>query len=331
MSVTDGIEVVRALRDAPAWLTDVAAAVTFLGDAEFYLLAFPLLYWSVHRRLGLQLGVVLLLSASVNAVLKLAWHAPRPSFLDPSLGVVEEHTYGVPSGHAQNAMALWGLLGVELRTRTAAVASGALVLALAWSRLQLGVHYPVDTAVGLAVGALLLLAYLRWRQPVTAWLAARPPSHRVGVALAASLGLLGMAVLARVVLAGSSVPSTWIGADPADPPYSLEAAVVATAALFGIAAGAVVVHERGGFRTDGTWWRRALRYPVGIVGVAVLALGLGDTPTGDDVGALALRWVQYALIGLWIGGLAPLTFVALGLAHGRSAAAADAVPDARER
>jgi membrane-associated phospholipid phosphatase len=308
------MEVVRALRESPAWLTDVAEGITFLGDSEFYLLAFPLLYWSVSRRLGLQLGVILLLSASVNAILKLALHTPRPLFLEPELGVVEESSYGLPSGHSQNAMAMWGLLAVELRTRVAAAACGLLILALAWSRLQLGVHHPLDTVVGLGVGALLLVAYLRWRGPIAAWLASQPPWRRIAVALATSLGLLALAVIARVALAGSSIPADWIGADPGDPPFSLESAVVATGALFGIVAGAVLVHERGGFETDGTWWRRALRYPLGLFGVAVLWLGFGDAPTGDDVVALAVRYVQYALIGLWIGGLAPLVFVRLGLA-----------------
>lgn len=308
------MELVRTLGEAPSWLTDVAQVVTFLGDSEFYLLAFPLLYWSVHRRIGLQLGVILLLSASLNAVLKLVFHTARPSFLEPALGVVEEHSYGLPSGHSQNAMALWGLLAVELRRPAARVACGVLVLALAWSRLQLGVHFPIDTVVGLTVGAVLLAAYVRWRGPVTAWLTDQPPLRRVGAALAASLGLLALAVLARLALAGSTVPADWVGVDPTDPPFSLESAVVATAALFGIVAGSILVHERGGFRTDGSWWQRALRYPVGLVGVAVLWLGLGDDPTGDDLVALAVRWVQYGLIGVWIGGLAPLLFVALRLA-----------------
>lgn len=57
-----------------------------------------------------------------------------------------------------------------------------------------------------------------------------------------------------------------------------------------------------------------MRYPIGLVGVAAIWLGLGAEPTGDLVSALIVRFVQYGLIGLWIGGLAPLLFVALKLA-----------------
>lgn len=308
------MEVVRTLQDAPPWVTDVAEVITFLGDAEFYLLAFPLLYWSISRRLGLHLGIILLLSASINAILKMSLASPRPGFLEPDLAVTGETSYGLPSGHSQNAVALWGLLAAELRSRWWWLFSATLILALGWSRLQLGVHFPIDTLLGFAVGGVLLVAYLRLRGPVTDWFGRHSPWQQVGLAFGASMALVGLAVVARLALAGSSVPAEWVGIDPADPPFSLDSAVTASSTLFGIISGVVLLGRRGGFETDGTWWRRALRYPIGLVGVAVIWLGLGSDPTGDDVAALVLRYVQYGLIGLWIGGLAPLLFVRLGLA-----------------
>lgn len=307
------MELVRALQGAPPWATDVAEVVTFLGDSEFYLLAFPLLYWSVSRRLGLQLGVILLLSASINAILKLGFSTARPSFLEPELGLIEESSYGIPSGHAQNAVALWGLLAAERRSWWW-LACGALILALGWSRLQLGVHFPVDTLAGFAAGGVLLVLFLRWRAPVTTWFNQHAPSRRVGIALSGSLALIGIAVLVRAVLGSTSVPVDWIGTNPGDPPFSLDAVVTASSALFGLITGTVLLGERGGFETDGAWWRRALRYPIGLIGVAVLWLGLGDDPTGDALPAIVILFVQYSLIGLWIGGGAPLLFVALRLA-----------------
>lgn len=308
------MEVVRTLQGAPPWVTDVAEAITFLGDAEFYLLAFPLLYWSVSRRLGLHLGVILLLSASANAILKLGFATPRPVFLEPDLGLRAETSYGVPSGHAQNAVALWGLLAVELRSRWWWLFSGVMILTLGWSRLQLGVHFPIDTLIGFTVGAVLLALYVRLREPASVWFGQFSPWRRVGLALAASLGLIGLAVIARFALAGHTVPADWIGADPDHPPFNLDAAVTASSALFGILSGTVLLEQRGGFRTDGVWWRRALRYPIGIIGVGVLAFGLGIDAASGDLRALVWLFVQYGLIGLWIGGLAPLLFIRLGLA-----------------
>lgn len=309
------MEVIRTLQQAaPTWVTDLAAVVTVLGDAEFYLLAFPLLYWSLDRRLGLQLGVMLLLSASLNAILKIGVASPRPSFLEPGLAETGATGYGLPSGHAQNAVALWGLLAAELRSRWWWLFSVLLILALGWSRLQLGVHYPIDTVTGFTVGGLLLLAYLRFRTPVTVWFVRHSAWQQVGIAFGLSIVLVGLGAAARLGLAGSSVPTTWVGIDPADPPYSLDSVVTAAATLFGIASGLVLLGRRGGYETDGTWWRRVLRYPVGLVGVAIIYLALGTGPTGDDALALVVRYVQYGLIGLWMSVGAPLLFVRLRLA-----------------
>lgn len=322
------MDVVRVLQSGPPWLRDVAEVVTFLGDAEFYLLAFPLLYWSISRKLGLHLGMILLLSASLNAVLKLTFATPRPIFLDPELGAIGETSYGVPSGHSQNAVALWGLLAAEMRSRAWWVFSVTVILLLGWSRLQLGVHFPIDTVVGFTVGAALLVAYLRWREPVMTWFEQHSPTRQVGVAFALSLLIIGLAVIARVALTGGSVPTDWIGIDPEDPPYSLDAAVTATSALFGIISGIILLRQRGGFSSDGTWWRRALRYPIGLAGVAAIWLGLGAAPTGDDVVRLVIRYIQYGLIGVWIGGLAPLLFITLRLAPSSVAALPAHPPDA---
>ena len=296
-------------------LTDVAQAVTFLGDEEFYLLIFPLLYWSVRRRLGIEVGVILLLSAGLDEILKLAFHTPRPSFLEPEVGLRHETSYGLPSGHSQNAVAVWGLLAAQLRSRWWWVAAGLLILALGWSRLQLGVHFLGDTLVGFAVGALVLVAFLMWREPVTRWLAGRGPWRQVAAVFGVSLAMIGLGVLAQTLLAGDSVPETWVGIDPDEPPYSLAGVVTAASALFGFASGIVFVGARGGFDSGGAVWRRVVRYPVGLVGVLVFWAGLDAVfPDGYDAVAMTFRYVRYALTGFWIGGLAPLVFVRTGLA-----------------
>ena len=37
-------------------------------------------------------------------------------------------------------------------------------------------------------------------------------------------------------------------------------------------------------------------------------------PEGDDLVALLIRYLRYALVGLWVAGLAPLVFIKLQLA-----------------
>lgn len=317
------LEMIRTLQDRMGWLTPVMHIATFLGDADFYLLVFPLLYWSVSRRLGLRLGVMLLLSAGVNGVLKLGSGSPRPFFLDPDVGLVDETTFGIPSGHAQNAVAVWGTLAAELRRRWTWVAAVGLMLLLGWSRIHLGAHFPVDTVTGWAVGVVLLGAYLRRREPVAAWLTRLGPAATLGVAFASSLVLIGVGAVVRTSYAGWSTPAAWIGAGESGlegGATGLSTVVTPAAALFGLAAGAVVLHGRGGFDTAGPVRARILRYPVGLAGMVVLWQGLGAVfPDGETVVALAARYLRYALVGAWATGGAPLVFRSLGLAAPRAA------------
>lgn len=310
-----GLGFVQAVQDRAGWLTSVASAITWLGDEEFYVLVFPVLVWSVHRTVGIHLAVVFLLSASLNGIGKLASRTPRPSFLDPSLALRAESTFGVPSGHAQNAVVVWGYLAAAVRRRWPWIAAGVLMVLLGVSRLALGVHFPVDTLVGWGIGALLLLAYLRWQVPVTARVAAMRPRGQLWLGFGVSIGLVLLAVTVRVVFIGWELPAAWIGVDPAHHPMQVSAVVTPAATLFGVVAGLVFVRNRGGFSTDGPWWQRALRVPVGLVGVAVLWFGLGELfPGGEDPIALAFRYLRYASVGMWAAGLAPLLFVRLGLA-----------------
>ena len=312
------LELVRWLQDRLGWLTPVMRLATFLGDADFYLLVFPLLYWSVSRRLGLRLGVMLLLSAGLNGVLKLSSASPRPLFLDPAVGLVHETTFGIPSGHAQNAVAVWGTLAAEVRRRWAWIVAIVLMLLLGVSRIHLGAHFPVDTVTGWAVGAVLLLAYLRWREPVARWAARAPAGRVLAVVFSVSLALIAAGALVRTSFTRWSMPSAWVGAGEAGiegGATGLSTVVTPSAALFGLAVGVLLVHHRGGFDTGGPVWQRVLRYPVGLVGVVLLWQGLGAVfPGGETAVALAARYVRYGLVGAWMTGGAPLLFRALDLA-----------------
>lgn len=325
--VHHGLGFVQAVQDRLEWLTAALSAITWLGDEEFYVLVFPLIVWSVHRGVGIHLALIFLLSASLNGVAKLAGRTPRPSFLDPSLALRAESTFGVPSGHAQNAVVVWGYLASAVRRWWAWVLAVVLAVALGVSRLQLGVHFPLDTLVGWTLGLFVLAGYLRWHSPAAARIAAMAPRRQLWLGFGISAGLIGLAVLARVVPVGWEVPAAWIGVDPAHDPAQVSAVVTPAATLFGVVAGLVFVRNRGGFSSRGPFGKRVLRVPVGLVGVAVLWYGLGEIfPDGEDPVALAFRYLRYATVGMWAAGLAPWLFVRLGLADPDPAFTAGAPP-----
>src|SRR5690349_8360956 len=110
-----GTDLIVALQQQ-GWLADPLLAVTWLGSEEFFLLVMPALYWCVSRSLGQSVAVLLISSNALNNLLKLAWHLPRPYWVDARISALSsETTYGLPSGHAQHAVAIWGYLASQVR------------------------------------------------------------------------------------------------------------------------------------------------------------------------------------------------------------------------
>jgi len=302
------------LQDTAGWLTPVWAVITFLGDEEFYLLLLPVTYWAVSRRIGLRLGAMLLLSASVNGVLKLTFTTPRPFFLRPELAQVSETSFGLPSGHAQNATAFWGVLAASVRSWPVRAGLVALIAAIAFSRIHLGVHFLEDLVVGVTVGLALLGLYL-WMEPrVVRWWRRVGTVERVLGALVAGLVWIAPATLLAGRLVGVSFP--WPGVEDVGGLTGASSVVTPAATLSGFLLGLAFLQVRGGFDHRGPVRRRLGRVLVGFVGMAVLYLGLSAVfPGGEGPVDLTLRAVRYGLIGAWVGGFAPWLFVRLGLAE----------------
>lgn len=157
------IQAVASLR-TPAW-NDFFRVVTDIGSTYGFLVALllPTLYFLLRRRFATAawyfVGVGLLKLS--GPLLKIAIARPRP----PD-GIEALTTFSMPSGHASNAVFLFGVLGVFLwrqfphalsRSIFSILCLGGIFL-IDLSRVYLGVHYPSDvvlgslyTAAGLAV------------------------------------------------------------------------------------------------------------------------------------------------------------------------------------
>ncbi len=320
------LERARTLQDDAGWLTPVLSVITFLGDEEFYLLLLPLLYWGISRRIGIRLGVMLLVTAGLNTLLKSVFTTPRPAYLDPSLELAPESSFGMPSGHAQNAAAIWGVLAASLRSWPVRVALGALIVAIGWSRIHLGAHFLEDMFVGWAVGAALVVAYL-WIAPRGArWVRRLSVTDQILASIATSLLFIAPATWLAGRLINVSFP--WPGLDDPEVLTGASHVVTPAATLAGFGIGLALLHARGGFDHRGPIGRRVVRILAGLVGVAILWQGLGLVfPGGEDPLSLVLRYVRYGLVGAWVGGVAPLLFVRFGLADPMPAEAEHGPPE----
>ena len=144
------------------WLTIAAVDITSLGSVTIVTL-FTVLAFAILIRMGDRRGAIQLLASSAGAGMltlgtKLLVERVRPAVAQQ---LVAATGFSYPSGHSASSTALYLTLAIlaarHLRRSgdRSAVFGGAVavILAVAASRVYLGVHYLTDVASGVALGA----------------------------------------------------------------------------------------------------------------------------------------------------------------------------------
>ncbi|WP_242901963.1 phosphatase PAP2 family protein [Actinomadura terrae] len=296
-------------------LTAFMHVMSYLGSAGFTIPLLAAVYWCVDPRLAARGTVILAFGSVINTVLKLVFHAPRPYWTDPGITGRESRTsFGMPSGHSQNAVILWGFFAT--RTRRWLLWAGAViaVVLIGVSRVYLGVHSTGQVLAGWAVGLVVLVAALGLEPLLVPWWTRRPLAVQLALALAVSLAGVGAGWAAVHSLHAWQWPDAWaraiVAAGGRTRPITMNEVAAASGGLCGLLAGLSLMSARGWFDAGGEPWRRLARLPVGVAGaLALSALGylLGVHP----VPAFAVQM----LLGLWATAGAPEAFVRLGLAR----------------
>ena len=266
-------------------------AITFMGDEEFFMIILPLILWCVDFTVGARIGFVFLLSPYVNALLKDWFADPRPFELDPTVQLHYSGAdgYGLPSGHSQNSVVLWGVIAAGFRKTWLWVVAILLAVLVGFSRVYLGVHFPTDVLGGWTVGVVLLAIYLALGPRVEVWLRERELVWQLALAVAVPLALLLL--------------------------YPTKSTASPMAVLMGMGVGVTLTRRTVPFSAAGPLWQRAARFLVGVIGMFILYLGLSFVfPSEGEPLYFAMRVVRYALIGLWAGLGAPWLFLKLRLA-----------------
>jgi membrane-associated phospholipid phosphatase len=317
-----GTPVVVWIQSLGSFLVTPAKLLSFLGTEDFFLLVMPAMVWCIDASLGLRMGMVLLTSAGVNSILKVLVGWPRPFWISDSVKPYAfESSYGLPSGHSQNSMALWGRMALGLKRAAWVIGLGILIFLISLSRLYLGVHFPSDVLAGWIVAGTLLALFLWLEKPVAAWIVRQSLGVQLLVPFLFALAMITVGALAANATADRIVPDEWVArsaaAFPDEEPIDPQAVDVVSSAgaLFGLAAGAVLLHRWGKFSTAGSIWLRLARFALGVVGILIIYFGLRMIlPTGEGFLPQSLRFVRYTLVGLWVAYLAPWVFVKLKLA-----------------
>ena len=317
------LEVYLFLQGIGDFLIEPMHWVTFLGDEEFYLLIMPVIYWCIDTQIGIRLTLVLMLANFTGTSFKFLFHTPRPFWVSQEVVMhVEETSFGMPSGHSLNAMALWGYASTVVKQKWIKILFWCVVFLIGFSRLILGVHFINDVLLGWLLGAVLLILFLRlenkFSRSIQNW---SDKKKAIGIFLT---GFILFAVPALIYLANMNYfPSeSWLmnyqfalpGVDFC--PYSLEGSVTVAATTLGLLLGLFILNKMGmNFSPGGPVFQRAARYIVGLIGVLFFWMGLKMIfPGGEDLIGLLFRFFRYTLIGLWLSFGAPYVFLKLKLA-----------------
>ncbi len=310
-----GIQLIVQLQ-ALTWLTTPMRFFTFLGSEDFFILVLPVVYWCIDSELGIQIGFILVLSNGLNEIAKLALLGPRPYWISPQVKpLAAEATFGVPSGHSQNAVGVWGTIAARIGKRWVWIFTCLLIFLIGFSRIYLGVHFPHDVLAGWLVGSLILWGFLANWQRAADWLKRKGFLQQSLLALAVSAALVAAGILLVGRSEGYVLPAEWrINAEragnPLPDPVSLEGILTSSGVFLGLALGQAWITRRGGFRPAGPFWKRSFCFIIGLIGILALYSGLKALfPADQSLAGSSLRFVRYAMIGGWVTGGAPYLFL----------------------
>jgi undecaprenyl-diphosphatase len=281
--------------------------LTLFGEETMFILFGLLFFWCINKRQGYYLFVVGIFGNILNQFLKLTFRIPRPWKIDPNFEIWEGARdaatgYSFPSGHTQNAVGTFGVLahlsGSRLSGRLRSlfvVGCIGAAIAVAFSRMLLGVHTPLDVFVSIGIALLLLvLGHFFFRRE-------------------RSTGELLVAIGAMTAVAFLYVLYAELFPFPASTdPENLLSARENAWTLFGAAAGVLVMtpieRKYVRFETKAPLLGQILKFTLGAA-LAIAVKELLKLPLGAMFGqALFPNAIRYFLLVLFCGCVWPLTF-----------------------
>lgn len=143
------------------FLDKLMGLVTNLGGEAVFIVAAIVVFWCLSKSCGYYMMTVGFAGTIINQFLKLWFRIPRPWVKDPNFTIVEsaraEATgYSFPSGHTQNAFAVFGAPARFFKNTALRIVFILLIALTAFSRMYVGVHTPLDVGVSLIVGTILV-------------------------------------------------------------------------------------------------------------------------------------------------------------------------------
>lgn len=278
--------------------------ITFTGKTEFFIILIVILFFVYDKRFTKNLIASLLLSVFTFSILKDIFQDPRPSTNisnQEEYGMIETD-YGFPSGHALNAVTVWGYIAYEFKDKSkpyiVPVILSVLIFLNAISRIIIGVHDLQDIIGGLIIGVGFLIAFIYLEPKFSEKISTLNLSMKIifTVAVSVSLFLIGTLLF----------PTAGLGLVENSPKYSDAGyyAIVGGASL-GFFVGYVLENEYVNYQPSELKIKQKIfNLILGLALVLILYLIFGLLIHGNVV----LRFIRYALLAFVAIFFIPLIF-----------------------
>lgn len=293
------MEFLRLLEEIrTGWLNGIMLAITHLGSEIIFLAVALIFFWCMDKTRGYYLMSVGFVGTILNQFLKLFCRIPRPWVQDPQFTIVEQARagadgYSFPSGHTQSAVGTYGSIAYTSRNRWVQVLCVAVAALVAFSRMYLGVHTPMDVGVSVVIGVVLIFAL-------------RPLFYKEnGKYIPWMLGFMTvLAVGFLLYVECNPFPGDMDGENLAS---GMKNAYTLLGALLGMIVVYMVDEKWLHFPIKAVWWAQLLKLVLGIA----LVLGVKTLLTQPMTSLFGYYWgrlVRYFLTVVTAGCLWPLTF-----------------------
>lgn len=277
--------------------THVANAFTWLGYPQFFIALLPVIYWLIDKAAATRIAMVVIFTAVSNGLLKDIFDDPRPPGDIFALDGRVDNSYGLPSGHAQVAFALWLWLALELKQRWFWALAIFIALGVSFSRIYLGVHDMEDILAGtvLGLGSIVLLSWF-FSPAFDGWRALNP---------FVQLGL--------IVAFCALLWFTWPEPDGPGTKFAV------SGMLLGWWAGVLLEQRHIHYARHESWF---VALAATAAGIAVIFLALPQVEPALMSAGLEKVWAraaQYFLVALFVTALGPRLFQIVGAARRKPA------------
>lgn len=283
------------------FLDKLMGLVTNLGGEAVFIVAAIVVFWCLSKSCGYYMMTVGFAGTIINQFLKLWFRIPRPWVKDPNFTIVEsaraEATgYSFPSGHTQNAFAVFGAPARFFKNTALRIVFIFLIALTAFSRMYVGVHTPLDVGVSLIVGTILVFVIYPFFRDMD-----KSPKKVYII-----FGIF-------IVLAAAFVAFVELYAFPADidaENYAsgLKNAYMILFCAIGLMLTFFIDTKYVHFHTQAVWWAQIIKVVVGLAILLALKSVLKAPLLALFGGHSIAHGVRYFIVILFAGIVWPMTF-----------------------